>query len=35
MDVVEVRKNRGITDTLGRESTPLSTDKSSLELGSQ
>ncbi len=35
MEVVEVRKNRGITDTLGRESTPLSTDKSSLELGSQ
>ncbi|MBM4872118.1 carboxymuconolactone decarboxylase family protein [Vibrio parahaemolyticus] len=35
MEVVEVRKNRGITDILGRESTPFSTDKSSLELGSQ
>ncbi|EHJ9992749.1 carboxymuconolactone decarboxylase family protein [Vibrio parahaemolyticus] len=35
VEVVEVRKNRGITDILGRESTPLSTDKSSLELGSQ
>ncbi|WP_411354677.1 carboxymuconolactone decarboxylase family protein [Vibrio parahaemolyticus] len=35
MEVVEVRKNRGITDILGRESTPLTADKSSLELGSQ
>ncbi|MEK2175176.1 carboxymuconolactone decarboxylase family protein [Vibrio parahaemolyticus] len=35
MDVVEVRKNRGITDILGRESTLLTADKSSLELGSQ
>lgn len=35
MDVVEVRKNRGITDISGRESTPLTADKSSLELGSQ
>ncbi|MCQ6493016.1 carboxymuconolactone decarboxylase family protein, partial [Vibrio parahaemolyticus] len=35
MDVVEVRKNRGFTDTLGRESPQLSTDKSSLEIGSQ
>ncbi len=32
MEVVEVRKNRGITDILGRESTPLT---GSLELGSQ
>ncbi|EKO3933084.1 carboxymuconolactone decarboxylase family protein [Vibrio fluvialis] len=35
MTVLEVRKSQGIQDVLGRESSPLPTDKSSLELGSE
>lgn len=35
MTVLDARKSQGIQDVLGRESSPLPTDKSSLELGTE